>query len=439
MLRAQWGSNEVEKCSDFDDRTFWEVQVAGLGGEEFGGGEVGTLFLSRVPRGGEFMTTAEQCTALPVPVFSRSEVAVVKQVPTLVEGGFGGQEGGRRLTGLEVARALSGTLQCYSSLPFKGSVKQATDEVANGQLGEVQSALEALRMVASLASCRMVRLVIDEAESLSNTEDSWTLGCCLQVQLETGDVVYGEMTYYDEETEFEVPLPLGVALASSAGLSIYLPRECWREAACRVEVVKGEGGERRMQVEGSQAALWKTPKTAEQLKQRVRDREEEEGARGRLPEAVEGKETWQLAASDVQGLTDGQMRYLLRSKGVACARRQGRGELVAKLAPLLDEVERGRLLLSLAISDEDYQMAQALAEQKSERAVVKGKLEEAIKGERYGEAAALQERLEILTASRADITADEGSYDRFLDADDWYTETIVRQRKAMQRRLEEDG
>jgi hypothetical protein len=35
---------------------------------------------------------------------------------------------------------------------------------------------------------------------------------------------------------------------------------------------------------------------------------------------------------------------------------------------------------------------------------------------------------------RADVTAEEGSYDRFLDADDWYMDNIIRAKKRQQMR-----
>ena len=58
---------------------------------------------------------------------------------------------------------------------------------------------------------------------------------------------------------------------------------------------------------------------------------------------------------------------------------------------------------------------------------------------RYTEAARLQEQYDALTMGRADVTAEEGSYDRFLDADDWYMESILRQKKKQQQKLQGGG
>ena len=49
--------------------------------------------------------------------------------------------------------------------------------------------------------------------------------------------------------------------------------------------------------------------------------------------------------------------------------------------------------------------------------------------ERYADAAELQLEMEAETMGRADITQDPGSYDPFLDADDWYMRDILKSKK----------
>jgi hypothetical protein len=88
------------------------------------------------------------------------------------------------------------------------------------------------------------------------------------------------------------------------------------------------------------------------------------------------------------------------------------------------------------VEREDYSEAQDLVESKSQRAFVAEQLEAAVGEERNDEAAYLQERYEIMTEGRADVTAEEGSYDAYLDADDWYMESIIRQRKKLLKDLE---
>ena len=63
---------------------------------------------------------------------------------------------------------------------------------------------------------------------------------------------------------------------------------------------------------------------------------------------------------------------------------------------------------------------QVLAGGQSARARVENELSEAVLLGDLGRAAELQERLAVLTASRADVTQDEGSYSRFLDKDEDY-------------------
>ena len=63
---------------------------------------------------------------------------------------------------------------------------------------------------------------------------------------------------------------------------------------------------------------------------------------------------------------------------------------------------------------------QVLAGGQSARARVENELSEAVLVGDLGRAAELQERLAVLTASRADVTQDEGSYSRFLDKDEDY-------------------
>lgn len=44
----------------------------------------------------------------------------------------------------------------------------------------------------------------------------------------------------------------------------------------------------------------------------------------------------------------------------------------------------------------------------------------------------IQVEMEVQTMGRADITQDPGSYDPFLDADDWYMQDIIKSRNRGQ-------
>jgi len=68
----------------------------------------------------------------------------------------------------------------------------------------------------------------------------------------------------------------------------------------------------------------------------------------------------------------------------------------------------------------------------SQRGVLAALIVQAVQEERYYDAADLQQEYEILTMGRADVTQDEGSYDRFLDADDWYMRDLMKSKKKKQ-------
>jgi hypothetical protein len=466
------------------DSEWYRVRAQGLGeGEDER--EKATLFLSRVPKEGEEgYGTADKGRAVPIPVMSNEAVELLKGVEGFAGfrsssspsslGAAGarapaseGRFGRKKMTGSEVARALDDCRDVYRHLPYTSGSRVASSQVVNLECGPVSSPLDALASVASLSLCSLERLVVDEAETLCppGEDQSIVLGSSLVFRLQAPGQLYGRATYEDEEMAVTVPLAMAVALASHLEMDIWLPRWVWREVACRVEVDQGQQRGNEMEVEegmvenpvgrcvgmrisSTQAATWRTPSTAEQLLRRFDgDNVVGYGAAGEggvertaggveLPEAVASKEVFKLSASEVMGLTKLQMRELLRRCGVASRRSDNEDVLLSKLSPLLDQVERGKIRLQLAVEREDYSEAQDLVESKSQRAFVAEQLEAAVGEERYDEAAYLQERYEIMTEGRADVTAEEGSYDAYLDADDWYMESIIRQRKKLLKDLE---
>ncbi|KAG5191463.1 hypothetical protein JKP88DRAFT_271319 [Tribonema minus] len=121
-------------------------------------------------------------------------------------------------------------------------------------------------------------------------------------------------------------------------------------------------------------------------------------------------------------------RAVLRGAGVRPPRRRmaSAARLDELLLPLLDETVRRDVMLRRALAREDYAAAAQLGGAGSERAVVKHALADAVEEEDYEAANRLRARLEVLTALRADVTQDEGSYDRYLDADEWYVRERMR-------------
>lgn len=126
-----------------------------------------------------------------------------------------------------------------------------------------------------------------------------------------------------------------------------------QEVACKVTSFgesEGEGGSGRhgrsvcMSIASSQPAAWRTPNTPQQLATRVESLKSPSSSTAassssvELPESVRGREVWKLRSDDVVALTQGQLRELLRREGVPSRRGNTVEELLAKLAPMMDEV-----------------------------------------------------------------------------------------------------
>eukprot|EP00968_Pinguiococcus_pyrenoidosus_P004394 scaffold298_cov247-Pinguiococcus_pyrenoidosus.AAC.20 len=77
-----------------------------------------------------------------------------------------------------------------------------------------------------------------------------------------------------------------------------------------------------------------------------------------------------------------------------------------------------------AMRQGDMQEVARLTEERSRRGQLRNELRAAVADEDYSRAAELQRQLKILDRGRADVSQDEGSYDRFLDADPWYLDNL---------------
>jgi len=137
-------------------------------------------------------------------------------------------------------------------------------------------------------------------------------------------------------------------------------------------------------------------------------------------DADTGKPVELMTKDEIRRMSVPELRTALRSAGIPSKTRSTRGELLNRLIPMIDESERRSMLIDEAVRREDYGRASELQAGQSERSRVKQQLEEAVAEERYLDAQKLQERFDRLTEMRADPTQDEGSYDRYLDQDEWY-------------------
>ena len=107
--------------------------------------------------------------------------------------------------------------------------------------------------------------------------------------------------------------------------------------------------------------------------------------------------------------------------------------LIALLEPLLDETVRNQLRIARAVEVEDYRTAAALQSGASKRGKILQQLQAAVRAERYSEAARLAAEMQVESARRQDVTQDEGSYDQYLDQDDWYARQLAAEREKLLR------
>jgi len=182
-----------------------------------------------------------------------------------------------------------------------------------------------------------------------------------------------------------------------------------------------------MRVDATQPAAWRQPNNPSQLIQRA----QQSIQRMQIQEQV-SKKVWEMKAADVLTFETEQLRYLLREYGVPTRRRESKIDMIDKVLPMLDETQRRLILIRRAVEEEDYAMAGVLAAGTSRRGRLCEELVEAVAQERYGDAAKIQVEMEVQTMGRADITQDPGSYDPFLDADDWYMQDIIKSRNRGQ-------
>lgn len=101
-------------------------------------------------------------------------------------------------------------------------------------------------------------------------------------------------------------------------------------------------------------------------------------------------------------------------------RQAGSNPLDDLLIPLIDESVRRQFRIREAESRGDRELANELRASKSKRQDVLERAEIAREDGQDDLAARLESESEFLESLRADITQDEGAYNRFLDRDDWY-------------------
>jgi len=129
---------------------------------------------------------------------------------------------------------------------------------------------------------------------------------------------------------------------------------------------------------------------------------------------------WNLSSDDAMCMSLEELRSSLRVAGIPSRRRADRNELIEQLLPLLDEIQRRRFMIKMAVAEDRLLDAEALYQARSLRHQLTDDLDQAVAEERFDEAAVLRQRLIKLTEKRADPTQDENTYDPYLDQDEWY-------------------
>ena len=116
--------------------------------------------------------------------------------------------------------------------------------------------------------------------------------------------------------------------------------------------------------------------------------------------------------------------------------------ITALLEPLLDEDVRRQVRLRRALEMGDVGTAAALDASTSTRGRLMASLRLALEEEKYREASEIAIEISIETSRRMDVTLDEGTYDPFLDQDDWYARSLANERTRLleqERRKREGG
>lgn len=126
-----------------------------------------------------------------------------------------------------------------------------------------------------------------------------------------------------------------------------------------------------------------------------------------------------------------EKRAVLRASGVTSLPRPrlGSAALDKALLDLMDDAVRGEVLRLKSVDGEN--IPAEFSSYQSARQFVLQQIGEAFQRGDTAEAQALRDDFIRMTALRADPTQAEGSYDRYLDQDDWYME---QRKKAMRRK-----
>ncbi|CAM9523221.1 unnamed protein product [Scytosiphon promiscuus] len=204
----------------------------------------------------------------------------------------------------------------------------------------------------------------------------------------------------------EVTADEAVGVALALGRQVYVGEDIWEGGRVRVNFVM-DGDKMRLDldnVEGKDVSAAEPQAPPEQ------------------PPAWTIKSRGALSRMSVE-----EKRECLRATGVRPPRKRALFDspdpdraLEDLMLPRMDEAVRRDVLMARAWREGDFATAGELCAGKSERHIVAEQLQTAMKDNDGELAGILMQRLEILESCRMDPTQDEGTYQRDLDADEWY-------------------
>lgn len=275
---------------------------------------------------------------------------------------------------------------------FNFSRKQTVtaDVLQDAVSGKVRRRADVLMSMMAAAPCKIVQFRLQEAESLSAGP---VLSGLFVYRTEMVKLL-GQTIYSTKNERLECRVGEIISMSAMTGSPLLLEAWAWNECAVRASVDPDTG--RTLIEPGSSFA--ETSK----------------------PPAENVKETTLLSMSEVLSMGIPSLRSALRSVGIPSKTSTPRSVLIDRLLPWLDETVRREIRIGEAVRRENYSEAAALQADQSERSRVKFELDRAVEEERYLDAKDLKKRLDRLTDMRADPTQDEGSYDPYLDQDEWY-------------------
>lgn len=209
-----------------------------------------------------------------------------------------------------------------------------------------------------------------------------------------------------------------IAVSLLTGKNILIPQSLFAASAIDAKLTNASD-DSELSIYGP---VFRSAKKRLEWKERSREGISSTQNSGSMGEVTLALPAWEIFdAKRFLQMSSVEKRATLRASGVTSLPRprEGLDSLDRALVDQMDEAVRGEFLRLLQISSPNT---------KSPRQGVLQAMGEALDDGDLKKAEALRDQFIMMTAIRADPTQKEGSYDRYLDQDDWY---MAARRKAM--------